>query len=172
MTLQTKSVLRSVAAGVVMSVAVAGSASAELSVDRLTIATGPAGLYYSQIATALTTIIQEKTGIAATARPHGGTSQYLPQLHRGEVLLGMNSGLDANAAYSGKDPYPHAMNNIRAVMVIGQANYSFLARRDSGIETVAALLAGFVFISGMVGYFFMPDTGGRSLEDLERDRSL
>ncbi|MGX1306376.1 TRAP transporter TAXI family solute receptor [Amorphus suaedae] len=137
MTLQTKSVLRSVAAGVVMSMAVAGSASAELSVDRLTIATGPAGLYYSQIATALTTIIQEKTGIAATARPHGGTSQYLPQLHRGEVLLGMNSGLDANAAYSGKDPYPQAMNNIRAVMVIGQANYSFIARRDSGIETVA-----------------------------------
>lgn len=137
MKLQTKSVLRSAAAGLAMSVALAGTASAELSIDRLTIATGPAGLYYSQIATALTTIIQEKTGIPSTARPHGGTSQYLPQLHRGEVLLGMNSGLDANAAYSGKEPYPQAMDNIRAVSVIGQANYSFIARADSGIKTVA-----------------------------------
>ncbi|MDQ0314586.1 TAXI family TRAP transporter solute-binding subunit [Amorphus orientalis] len=137
MKLQTKSVLRSITAGFAMSVAVAGSASAQLSVDRLTIATGPAGLYYSQIATALTTIIQEKTGIPATARPHGGTSQYLPQLHRGEILLGMNSGLDAYSAYAGKDPYPQAMDNIRAVSVIGQADYSFIARADSGIETVA-----------------------------------
>jgi len=39
------------------------------------------------------------------------------------------------------------------------------------IEPVAAILVGFLIISGSVGFFFMPDTSGRSLEDIEAERA-
>lgn len=42
---------------------------------------------------------------------------------------------------------------------------------DIGIKPLAGLLAFFLLISGVVGYFFMPDTSGKSLEQIERERS-
>jgi inositol transporter-like SP family MFS transporter len=39
-----------------------------------------------------------------------------------------------------------------------------------GIGKVAGLLTLFLTISGAVGYFFMPDTSGKSLEQIERER--
>jgi TRAP transporter TAXI family solute receptor len=137
MSMQAKSVFRSLVAAAAMSLALGSAASAQMSVDRITVATGPAGTLYAQLGTALSTVIQEKTGIPSTARPHGGTSQYLPQLHRGEVFLGINSGLDANSAFLGKEPYPQAMDQVRAVLVIAQAKYSFIVRADSDMETIA-----------------------------------
>ncbi|MEW5424400.1 TAXI family TRAP transporter solute-binding subunit [Amorphus sp. 3PC139-8] len=136
MTTGVRRAVRSLVAAGAIGAALCATAHAQMTLDRVTIGTGPAGLLYSQIATALTSIIQDKTGIPSTARPHGGTSQYLPQLHRGEILLGINSGLDASSAYLGKEPYPQAMDGIRAVLAIAQANYSFIARANAGIETV------------------------------------
>ncbi|MDQ0314585.1 TAXI family TRAP transporter solute-binding subunit [Amorphus orientalis] len=137
MSIRAKSVFRSVVAAAVISIAFGQPASADLSVDRITVATGPAGTLYAQLGTALSTVIQDKTGVPSTARPHGGTSQYLPQLHRGEVFLGINSGLDANAAFTGKEPYPQAMDQVRAVLVLAQAKYSFISRAEDDIVTVA-----------------------------------
>ncbi|MEW5424399.1 TAXI family TRAP transporter solute-binding subunit [Amorphus sp. 3PC139-8] len=137
MSLKAKTALHALITGAALSLALAGSAAADMTVDRITVATGPAGTLYAQLGTALSTVIQEKTGVPSTARPHGGTSQYLPQLHRGEVLLGINSGLDANAAYYGKEPYPQAMDQVRAVLVMAQAKYSFISRADDDIITVA-----------------------------------
>ncbi|HVU36108.1 MAG TPA: MFS transporter [Opitutaceae bacterium] len=41
----------------------------------------------------------------------------------------------------------------------------------AGIGTVAALLTLFLAISGFVGYAFMPDTSGKNLEQIERERA-
>jgi inositol transporter-like SP family MFS transporter len=41
----------------------------------------------------------------------------------------------------------------------------------AGIEEVAGLLVAFLTISGVVGFFFMPDTSGKSLEQIEAERS-
>jgi inositol transporter-like SP family MFS transporter len=41
----------------------------------------------------------------------------------------------------------------------------------AGIAQVAALLTVFLAISGVVGYFFMPDTSGKSLEQIESERA-
>ena len=39
------------------------------------------------------------------------------------------------------------------------------------IRPVALILMIFLLISGVVGYFFMPNTAGRSLEEIEAERS-
>jgi inositol transporter-like SP family MFS transporter len=41
----------------------------------------------------------------------------------------------------------------------------------AGIAQVAALLTLFLTISGAVGFFFMPDTSGKSLEQIESERT-
>ncbi|WP_079178204.1 MFS transporter [Streptomyces mangrovisoli] len=40
----------------------------------------------------------------------------------------------------------------------------------TGIRPLSALLAFFLFVSAVVGWFFMPDTAGKSLEHIERER--
>jgi inositol transporter-like SP family MFS transporter len=42
---------------------------------------------------------------------------------------------------------------------------------NQGIELLAGLLTLFLIISGAVGFFFMPDTSGKSLEQIETERS-
>jgi inositol transporter-like SP family MFS transporter len=41
----------------------------------------------------------------------------------------------------------------------------------TGIGPVAALLSVFLLISGSVGFFFMPDTSGKSLEQIAKERA-
>ncbi|SDM28802.1 MFS transporter [Allokutzneria albata] len=43
---------------------------------------------------------------------------------------------------------------------------------SASIGPVAALLSAFLLVSGVVGFFFMPDTVGKSLEDIERERGV
>jgi len=40
------------------------------------------------------------------------------------------------------------------------------------IGPVALLLTAFLAVSGLVGFFFMPDTVGKSLEQIESERSV
>lgn len=42
---------------------------------------------------------------------------------------------------------------------------------DTGIKPVAGLLALFLAISGFVGFFFMPNTVGKTLEEIEAERA-
>ncbi|MFB9905685.1 MFS transporter [Allokutzneria oryzae] len=43
---------------------------------------------------------------------------------------------------------------------------------SASIGPVAALLSAFLLVSGIVGFFFMPNTVGKSLEDIERERGV
>lgn len=115
----------------------AAGAQAEISVNRLTIGTGPAGSLYGQLGATFATIIQEHSNANSTARPHGGTSQYLPALQRGEIDLGLNSSLDSGLAYNGGEPYGAEMRNLRGVAQILQAPFSFIVKDSSGMKTIA-----------------------------------
>jgi len=42
---------------------------------------------------------------------------------------------------------------------------------NHGIGLLAGLLTVFLMISGGVGYFYMPDTSGKSLEQIEAERA-
>jgi inositol transporter-like SP family MFS transporter len=42
---------------------------------------------------------------------------------------------------------------------------------NHGLSALAGILTLFLIISGAVGFFFMPDTSGKSLEQIETERS-
>jgi inositol transporter-like SP family MFS transporter len=58
-----------------------------------------------------------------------------------------------------------------ARLLLGIWSFFIPTLANSGIRTIAALLTLFLFISGTVGFFFMPDTSGKSLEQIESERS-
>lgn len=58
-----------------------------------------------------------------------------------------------------------------ARIVLGVWSFFVPVLASAGIRPVAGLLALFLAISGVVGYFFMPDTSGKSLEQIETERA-
>jgi inositol transporter-like SP family MFS transporter len=55
--------------------------------------------------------------------------------------------------------------------VLGFWSFCVPILASTGIKPVAALLTLFLAISGFVGFFFMPNTVGKSLEQIERERA-
>ncbi len=58
-----------------------------------------------------------------------------------------------------------------ARVVLGVWSFFVPALARAGIGEIAALLVLFLVISGVAGFFFMPDTSGKSLEQIERERA-
>ena len=58
-----------------------------------------------------------------------------------------------------------------ARVVLGVWSFFVPVLAETGIKTVATLLTAFLAISGVIGFFFMPRTAGRSLEDIEQERA-
>jgi inositol transporter-like SP family MFS transporter len=58
-----------------------------------------------------------------------------------------------------------------ARIVLGVWSFFVPMLASVGIGKVAGLLTLFLAISGFVGYFFMPDTSGKSLEQIEAERA-
>jgi inositol transporter-like SP family MFS transporter len=58
-----------------------------------------------------------------------------------------------------------------ARIVLGVWSFFVPVLASVGIGKVAGLLTLFLAISGFVGYFFMPDTSGKSLEQIESERA-
>jgi inositol transporter-like SP family MFS transporter len=58
-----------------------------------------------------------------------------------------------------------------ARIVLGVWSFFVPVLASVGIGKVAGLLTLFLAISGFVGYFFMPDTSGKSLEQIEAERA-
>lgn len=107
--------------------------------QRITVATGPTGTAYHQIGTALSTVLERELDLASTARPHTGSSLYIPQMHRGELPFGLNNSTDTAAAYRGQLVYSRPLDNLRAVMLVSRSPLQYFVRADSGIESMAEL---------------------------------
>ncbi|MBF8190309.1 MFS transporter [Nonomuraea sp. K274] len=58
-----------------------------------------------------------------------------------------------------------------ARILLGVWSFAVPAIAGAGITGVATALTLFVVVSGVVGFFFMPDTAGRPLEEIEAERA-
>jgi inositol transporter-like SP family MFS transporter len=91
----------------------------------------------------------------------------------------------AGGALAGEAFYKVFSQELFPTMIRGTAQgFSFAAARvavgiwsffvpivaDISLPLLGGILAGSLFISGAVGYFFMPDTSGKSLEQIENER--
>jgi TRAP transporter TAXI family solute receptor len=141
---------------------------------RVTLATGPTGTQYHQIGTSLTTVIERELDKASTARPHTGSSLYIPQMHRGELPFGLNNSTDTAAAYRGQLVYSEPLDNLRAVMLVSRSPMQYFVRADSGITTMAELRGRPVVTSFRANVPFdiinaaALATAGLSLDDVEQ----
>jgi len=59
-----------------------------------------------------------------------------------------------------------------ARVLLGVWSFFVPVLASAGIGEVAALLTLFLTVSGVAGFFFMPDTSGKSLEQIETERAL
>lgn len=96
-------------------------------------------------------------------------------------LFGVGGALAGEAFYKvvSQELFPTMLRGTAQGITFGVARlclgiWSFFVPvlASAGIKPVASLLALFLAISGVVGFFWMPDTCGKSLEDIERERAI
>lgn len=96
------------------------------------------------------------------------------------VLFAVGCALAGEATYKvfSQELFPTMLRGTAQGLTFGVARtvlgfWSFFVPilASSGIRPVAALLALFLAISGFVGFFFMPNTVGKSLEQIESERA-
>ena len=122
-----------------LAVAVIASAPAAAQLRQITIGTNPAGTIANVVGAGVAKLLQNETGIRATAEAHGGTSSYLPLLDNGELTLGVFIGVDLGLAARGEEPYSTAAENIRPIARMMRLDYGYVARADSGLTSIADL---------------------------------
>lgn len=106
---------------------------------RITIGANPAGTNFNVIAGGFAKALQETLRVQSTVRPYSGSSVYVPLLQRGEITLGINSGIDSFLAYRGEPPYGVQMTNLRGLMAVYPLGYMFWVRADSSIRSLEDL---------------------------------
>lgn len=96
------------------------------------------------------------------------------------VLFGVGSALAGEAFYKvfSQELFPTMLRGTAQGLTFGVARtflgiWSFFVPvlAKTGIGPVAALLSVCLIISGVVGFFFMPNTSGKSLETIEEERA-
>ena len=117
----------------------AAESSADRELRELTIAANPAGTHSFTVAGGLARVLQERQGVRATIRPFSGSSVYLPMLQRGELALGLNTGIDSTFAYRGEPPYERAMPNLRLLGMMFPLRIMYMVRADSELRSIEDL---------------------------------
>jgi inositol transporter-like SP family MFS transporter len=96
------------------------------------------------------------------------------------VLFSVSAALSGEAFYKvfSQELFPTILRGTAQGFTFGIARtilgiWSFFVPilAQAGIGQIAALLTLFLAISGVVGFFFMPDTSGKSLEQIETERA-
>ena len=96
------------------------------------------------------------------------------------LLIGIGQGMGQQAFFQlwSSELFPTLLRStaqglIFAVVRIALGLWSFFVpvlTDNAGFHTVAWILTGFIFISGLIGWFFAPANEGKSLEQIEQER--
>ena len=104
----------------------------------------------------------------------------IPVIVANIILFAAGAALAGEAFYKvfSQELFPTRLRSTAQGITFGVARiilgiWSFFVPilTHAGIGKIAGLLVLFLLVSGVVGYFFMPDTSGKSLEQIERERS-
>jgi inositol transporter-like SP family MFS transporter len=104
----------------------------------------------------------------------------IPVIIASIVLFAISAALSGEAFYKvfSQELFPTMLRGTAQGFTFGIARtvlgiWSFFVPvlAHAGIGQVAGLLTLFLAISGVVGFFFMPDTSGKSLEQIEKERA-
>ncbi len=107
---------------------------------RITIGTNPAGSIYFSLGGGMSKVISEKMGVQAIVQPLAGSSVALPLVNANELTGALSSTLDSGAAYRGEGDYKgKELKNLRSLVRVFSLPYTFTARADSGLKTIADL---------------------------------
>ena len=104
---------------------------------QFNIGTGFIGSSMHALGTVMAKYMQNNLSMRVTARPYVGPSAFLPLVNTGELTMGLSSMGEANAAYRGINTQPK--KDLRTVARLFAMPFAFVARKDSGIKTVADL---------------------------------
>ena len=96
------------------------------------------------------------------------------------VLIGVGQGMGQQSFFQlwSGELFPTLLRStaqglIFAIVRIALGLWSFFVpvlTASAGLQTVAWILTAFVFVSGIIGWFFAPSHAGKSLEQIERER--
>jgi uncharacterized protein len=114
---------------------------------RITIGANPAGTNFNVIAGGFAKLLQETLRVPSIVRPYSGSSVYIPLLERGEITLGINSGIDSYLSFHGEAPYPSAMTRIRALLAVYPLGYMYWVKADSSLRRIEDLAGQRVVIN-------------------------
>jgi MFS transporter, SP family, inositol transporter len=104
----------------------------------------------------------------------------IPVIIANIVLFSVGAAIAGEAFYKvwSQELFPTMLRGTAQGMTFGAARlflgiWSFFVPvlAETGIGPVAAFLSIFLLLSGGIGFFFMPDTAGKSLEQIETERA-